>query len=128
MSRRFVTAWIGALAIASALGAAAACGKDLDDDTQKPTTDSAVDTSLVGDTTAPVPDAPVAEGEICGDRGGLEPASPWPMRGGCPRRAGFTTAFGPMTAGIKWSVPLPSADSSPAVSGNGTLWFGTMSG
>jgi len=126
MRRWFVTG-LGALAIAGALSAAAACSDD-GNGGGPIARDGSGDTALVGDTSPVTPDAPIPEGDVCGDRGGLEQGAPWPMRGGCPRRAGFYGGGGPQTAVVKWSVPLPSADTSPAVSGTGVVWFGTSAG
>jgi outer membrane protein assembly factor BamB len=107
----------------------ASCGGEEDGPPQLKSGDAALDALLVGDNVAPpVPDADPPPGDVCGNRGGLEPSNPWPLRGGCPTRAGWSALSGPQQATVSWTVPLPAAESSPALAANGLVWVGTTSG
>jgi outer membrane protein assembly factor BamB len=86
------------------------------------------DASLLGDVAAPVPDAGVPLGDVCGDATGLEKGSPWPLRGGCPKRAGVAGGSGPTTATVKWSLSVRAGDTSPAIAADGAVWVGTAEG
>ncbi|MDB4944440.1 MAG: cell surface protein, partial [Labilithrix sp.] len=70
----------------------------------------------------------VPAGDTCGPAEGLEPGAPWPLRGGCVKRAGLAGAAGPQNASVRWSLPLLAGDSSPAVSPSDTVWVGTSDG
>lgn len=86
------------------------------------------ESSLLGDAGVPDADADVPLGEICGDAQGLEKDAPWPLRGGCPKRAGIASVNGPPTAGVKWSVALPVGESSPAIAADRLIWIGSTDG
>jgi outer membrane protein assembly factor BamB len=117
---------VAALSTATALGLVAACASDEPADTSTP--DASADASLLGDGGAPDADADVPLGEVCGDAAGLERDAPWPMRGGCPKRAGAASSPGPRNATIKWSLPLAAGDTSPAISADRFVWVGTAEG
>jgi outer membrane protein assembly factor BamB len=103
----------------------AACASDAPADTSS---DASSDAPLLGDTTPPIPDAEVPLGDVCGDPGGLEKGAPWPMRGGCPKRAGASSTRGPQSGGVRWSTPLPAGESSPVVASDRRIWIGTADG
>lgn len=118
---------VAALA-SSLLGAAAfvgACASDSSDDAPA---DGGSEASLLGDAVPPDADADVPLGEICGDSQGIEKGAPWPMRGGCPKRAGASTSTGPQGARLEWSVEFPVGESSPAIGADGIVWVGTSAG
>jgi len=119
----FVAALVSSLGAAAAF--ASACASDPSD---ADAADAGGEASLLGDVVAPDADAGVPLGDICGDSQGVEMGSPWPMRGGCPKRAGTTTLSGPQTARLDWSVELPVGESSPAVGADGLVWVGTAEG
>jgi len=108
-------------------GALFACASD-DEDPVPPVVDAAPDAPLAFDAQTPDADADVPLGDVCGDATGLEPEAPWPMRGGCPKRAGVATGVGPQNATVKWSVPTPGGESSPVVGADRLVWFGTSEG
>lgn len=115
--------------LVSSLGAAAAfasaCASDSGDDSSA---DAGGEASLLGDVVAPDADAGVPLGDFCGDSQGVEMGSPWPLRGGCPKRAGTTTTTGPQSARIDWSVEFPVGESSPVIAVDGVVWVGTADG
>ena len=121
-----VVASLGGLTAFAALGALAACASDDPGDTS--TKDGGGDALLIGDSRPPDGEASVPLGDICGDTAGLEPESPWPMRGGCPKRAGVGATPGPQSATVKWSVPLLAGSSSPAIAADRLVWVGTKDG
>ena len=90
--------------------------------------DAAIDAPLVGETASPEPDAEPPPGDVCGIGTGLQESAPWPLRGGCTTRAGWSALPGPSSAEISYSVPLAVGDSSPAVSPLGVTWVGTTDG
>ena len=106
------------------LGLLAACASAEHEETTAPA-DGPSDALLIGDTLPADGDADVPLGEVCGDSQGLELDAPWPMRGGCPKRAGVSSATGPQNATLKWSVDLPAGESSPAIAADGLIWVGT---
>jgi outer membrane protein assembly factor BamB len=78
----------------------------------------------------------------CGDVSGLQPGSPWPMRGGCPARQGRSpeaTLVAPAspwaTLTEKWATSIGGlvaptggsyfAASSPAIAADGTIYVGS---
>lgn len=87
------------------------------------------DAALDGESGA-LPADPTASpaGDPCGARGGLQAGAPWPLRGGCPKRAGVLPGAGPQSATLQWSVPIAAGDSSPAVDAAGLVWLGTAGG
>lgn len=111
---------------AAAVGAMLACGGSEDD--PRPAADSGSDASLLNETKPPNPDADVPLGEICGDVSGLEENAPWPLRGGCPKRAGLSGGTGPSDSRSSWTLAMPSADTSPAIDAERILWVGTAAG
>ena len=115
-----------ALVSASALGAVLACGGS--DEDQPPAIDGGGDASLLNEGAPPNPDADVPIGEVCGDVKGLEENAPWPLRGGCPKRAGAAGATGPQNASLQWTLALPSADTSPSIGADRVLWVGGAAG
>ena len=86
------------------------------------------DAPLLGETAPPDGEAGVPAGEVCGDAQGLEVGSPWPLRGGCPKRGGVSAKAGPSAASVKWSLPLLAGDGSPAIGADHVLWVGTTEG
>lgn len=113
-----------------ALGGAAfvlgACASDEPSD--PPALEAGGDGTLLGDVIAPDADADVPLGDLCGDSRGLEQDAAWPMRGGCPKRAGTSASIGPQNATLKWSVPAAVGDSSPAIGADRLLWVGSANG
>ncbi len=118
---------VAALFCAAALVLLGACAGD-DGPADLSTPEGGSDAPLLGDTGVPEADADVPLGEICGDAQGLEAAAPWPMRGGCPKRAGVASKAGPQNATLKWSLPLRAGETSPAVSADRLVWIGTADG
>jgi outer membrane protein assembly factor BamB len=116
---------VAGLAGVSALAALAACASDDPADTSSK--DAGTDTLKFGDA-MPEAEAGVPIGNVCGDAKGLEKDAPWPMRGGCPKRAGVSANGGPAAATVKWAVALPVGESSPAVSADHHVWIGTADG
>ena len=113
-----------ALSSALGLGVLAACASAEHEDV-KSSVDGGSDASLIGDATPPNGDADVPLGNVCGDAKGIETNAPWPMRGGCPKRAGVAAGVGPQNATLKWSVALPAGESSPAIGADRLIWVGT---
>lgn len=118
---------------AIAWGVVVACGggSSSDDNPTGPKDGGPSDAPLLGETSPPADDAEPPEGEPCGDARGLSSTAPWPLRGGCPKRA--NRAFGangqgPQAPKLMWSVPLAAADTSPAVDQERVIWFGTAQG
>lgn len=73
-------------------------------------------------------DAGPTPGDVCGDRSGLQKNAPWPLRGGCPTRAGWSFSVGPKGAS-EYGVPVAGGASSPAVvAATGIVWVGTEDG
>jgi outer membrane protein assembly factor BamB len=104
-----------------------ACASD-DTDPSPAVVDATSDASLLGDVAVPDGDADVPLGDVCGDGEGLEKDAPWPLRGGCAKRAGLSTNPGPQNAVVKWSLPLRAGGTSPAVSAERHIWVGTADG
>jgi outer membrane protein assembly factor BamB len=117
---------VAGLGAAFALGAMGACASDEPADTSKD--DSGFDAPVLGDAGPPEAEAAVPLGDVCGASEGLEKESPWPLRGGCPKRAGVSENAGPQAATVKWSVPMPAGESSPAISADNVVWVGTADG
>ena len=117
---------VAGLGAASAMVALGACASD--DPRDISSRDGGRDAPLLGDAVPLDGEASVPPGDVCGDAQGLEKGAPWPMRGGCPKRAGVASNVGPQSASVKWSVPLPAGESSPAVSADRLVWVGTGDG
>src|SRR5437762_6937059 len=65
----------------------------------------------------------------CGDTSGLMSGAPWPMRGQCPSHEARSAFVGPQTAKLKWSFAVQQpVGSSPAISADGSVFFGTEGG
>jgi outer membrane protein assembly factor BamB len=109
-------------------GVAPACSSGFDDAPTPPAVDAGGDAPFVPDATPPDPDAPIPAGDVCGDRLGLQAISPWPMLGGCPKHASYAARPATFSTGVRWSVDVPAADSSPALTAEGFLWVGTTDG
>lgn len=126
MRRSLLACFAGGLS-AAVLVVLASCGGE--EDGAKPREDAGADTALVGDETAPPePDAEPPPGDVCGDGAGLQPGAPWPLRGGCATRAGWSELPGPTNAQVSYSVAAPVGESSPAVSAVGVTWVGATDG
>jgi outer membrane protein assembly factor BamB len=123
--RSFVLfAALSSLAALAALASLAACAGD-DPADPTPIVEAGTDAPLVGDVVQVDADAEIPLGDVCGDGSGLEKDAPWPMRGGCPKRAGVSPNAGPQNATLKWSIPLPAGESSPAIGADRLIWVGT---
>lgn len=90
--------------------------------------DAGFDAPFIGETAPPTPDPEPPPGDVCGIGTGLQPEAPWPLRGGCSTRAGWSALPGPTNAQIAHSVPLAAGDSSPALSALGLTWVATAEG
>ncbi len=112
----------GASLLAS--GIVLACAGD-DDPGLTPVRDASSEASLA--TEGGAADVEVPSGDPCGDRGGLLQGATWPLRGGCPKRAGLASQRTPSDSTVKWSVPRP-ASSDPASDASGISWIGTEAG
>ncbi len=66
--------------------------------------------------------------DACGDRQGLALGAPWPVQGGCPKRAGTASHGGSQQAAVQWSLRVPGTGSSPVVDAMGRVWIGTSEG
>lgn len=121
---------LGSFGAASALGALAAFSACASSDpaAPSPSEDGGSDAPLLGETSPPDGDADVPLGDVCGDAKGIENDAPWPMLGGCPKRAGVASGAGPQNATLKWSLSLAAGDSSPAIGADRLLWVGTTDG
>ena len=131
LRRAPVIGLLGALAVAGSLGALGAFWGCASDDAATPAplgNEAGPDASLIGETSKPDNDADVPLGDVCGNGKGLENDAPWPMRGGCPKRAGVAFGAGPQNAIVKWTLPLAAGDTSPAIAADHTLWVGTSDG
>lgn len=104
-----------------------ACASD-PPDAPKDVPDATSDAALFGDVIAPDADADVPLGDVCGSSAGLEKDAPWPLRGGCAKRAGLSPNPGPQNAVVKWALALRAGDTSPAISADGHVWVGTAEG
>lgn len=119
---------LGALGAGSALAAFSACASS-DPAAPPAAVDGGSDAPLLGETSPPDGgDADVPLGNVCGDAKGIENDAPWPMRGGCPKRAGVSGSVGPQNATVKWSLPLAAGESSPAIAADRLIWVGTADG
>lgn len=113
--------------LAVGFGVVPACSSGFDDATRPPPIDASSDAPLLPDSTVDL-EASVPPGDICGDRGGLQAISSWPMLGGCPKRGSYAYRPATYTTTLRWSVDVPAADSSPALTAEGFLWVGTTDG
>ena len=131
LRRLSVVGLLGALAAGGGLGALGAFSGCASDDPASPAplgNEAGSDASLIGETSKLDNDADVPLGDVCGNAKGIETDAPWPMRGGCPKRAGVAFGAGPQNAVVKWSLPLAAGDTSPAIGADHMLWVGTSDG
>jgi outer membrane protein assembly factor BamB len=114
------------IAFAGAPWAIEACGGT---DKSGPAEDAAFEAAPSFDASMPPsPDAQPPAGDVCGDARGLSADSPWPLAGGCPKRAGVAKAAGPQNAVVKWRTTAPAGATSPAIDGAHLPWVGTADG
>lgn len=85
-------------------------------------------TTSFGETGGPPGDEEPSEGNVCGLSLGLDPAAPWPLRGGCTTRAGWSSRLGPRTTAVSSRFLAPVAESSPVVASTGLVWMGSTEG
>jgi outer membrane protein assembly factor BamB len=119
---------LGAVSAVGALAAFSACASDEPGTPAPLPVEAGSDAPLLGETSVPDAGADIPLGDVCGDAKGLENDAPWPMRGGCPKRAGVASGAGPQNATLKWSLPLAAGESSPAIAADRLLWVGTTDG
>jgi outer membrane protein assembly factor BamB len=112
------------------IGISLACGGEEDNKDNPTPGDGGLDGLLVGDITPPIPpNNEPPPGDVCGNKAGLFNASPWPLRGGCPTRAGWSGTGGPQTSSTFWTTPIPASETSVALeAAGGGAWFGTETG
>lgn len=115
---------ISAIAYAALLGAVVRCASNEPSDAP-PSEDAGPDVPAFSEASAADGEAGVPVGNVCGSAEGLEKDAPWPMGGGCPKRAGVSTGRGPDVANIKWSFLSKAGESSPALSADGHVWVTT---
>lgn len=116
-----------AVASLACVAIASACGGE-EDNTPR-LADAGSDASLLGDSAPPLPDAAPPPGEPCGTPGGEEPGAPWPVLGGCPKRANVTVTFvGPRTTDVKWTYAAAIGSQGAVVSAARAAWIGTADG
>jgi outer membrane protein assembly factor BamB len=127
MRRSLFVGFAGAFA-AAVFVTLASCGGD-EDQPSRPTKEAGADTALLGnDGAPPEPDAEPSPGDVCGNGAGFEEGAPWPLRGGCTTRAGWSALPGPTAGQVSFSVPAAVGESSPAVSSAALVWVGTTDG
>lgn len=122
---RHVAAVLGALSLAATPWIVVSCAGDKED---APTKDGGGDGTLLNEA-QPETGADVDPGpqSPCGDRSAFSASSPWPVLGGCPKRANIADGLGPRDAKLAWSVPL-AAGTSPVIGGDRLVWVGTSEG
>lgn len=103
-------AWLASIA------ATAGCGGSAGSDA------GPADTISIDSSTVPLPDP------ACGDMGGLQPGSPWPMRGYCPTRIARSPSSGPVSPRKRWQVPLPGQAAGLAIGADNTTYVATRQG
>lgn len=118
---------VASMFVASASGILPACAGG-DDREVVDAADAAGDAPRFGDASEPVTDAEPLPSDPCGPAGGLQVGAPWPLRGGCATRAGWSPLPGPQGAAITASVSLGAGQTSPAVSATNLVWVGTEAG
>ncbi|HVH44285.1 MAG TPA: PQQ-binding-like beta-propeller repeat protein [Labilithrix sp.] len=89
--------------------------------------DAGFDAASLGDTAAPPQITEPEPGDVCGIASGLQASAPWPLRGGCSTRAGWSALPGPQSAAVSFSTPTLAGETSPAI-GAGIVWLGTADG
>lgn len=124
MPRRALFVTLAAAVVACAVAEGVACSSEEDPDPFGVGSSS----GFVRDGAAPTEEASVSPGRPCGNDDGLEQGSPWPLRGGCPKRAGFAQRPGPTSTTTSWSLSDPAGHSSPAITSKGIAWIGTHGG
>lgn len=125
--RRSILLVLGSALATLGVVAFASCGGEEERPPARPV-DAGFDAALIGETAPPEPDAEPPPGDVCGIGSGLQPSAPWPLRGGCTTRAGWSALPGPTNAQVSFTVPMSAGDSSPAVSTLGVAWAGTAEG
>ncbi len=133
MVRRSIFAVLGGVLVAAGLVALASCSESSVAAKAAPdaaTTESGLDSALIGSEpeTPPSEDAEPPPGNVCGSTDGLQPSASWPLRGGCPTRAGWSSKTGPTTGQVAWTLAAPVGESSPAVAAGELVWVGTTDG
>ena len=113
--------------VAAGVCASVFVGACASDDPVASPNDAGGSPTLLGDSAIEA-EAAVPTGDICGNAGGLEANSAWPLAGGCPKRSGASTHTGPQVAGLKWTSLLAAGGSAPAISADGVTWVGTADG
>ncbi len=58
----------------------------------------------------------------CGDTGGFEKGSPWPVTGACPTRSGRSAFAGPRDPRVLWTHDAQSLRGGPIVAADGTVF------
>src|SRR5512137_3196436 len=125
MRRASILAWLTLVPLASSCGVmVASTTSSCASEVEEGAADAVSDSPRLGEGGPAEAAAEPPLGDPCGDRQGLEPNAPWPMRGGCPKRAGYFPGVGPATATVKWTLPVAASASSPALSADGIVWFG----
>jgi outer membrane protein assembly factor BamB len=87
-----------------------------------------VDATLGGETAAPVADADLPPGDVCGDKGAYPPSAAWPVAGGCSTRAGYSlveTSHQPVSHIV---AAFSGGSSAPVIAVDGSVWVGTADG
>lgn len=122
---RHVAVGLGALFLAATPWIVVSCAGEKED---VPTRDAGADGMLLNEA-QPEAGADVDPGpqSPCGDRSVFSGSSPWPVLGGCPKRANISDGLGPRDAKLAWSVPI-AAGSSPVIGGDRLVWVGTNEG
>lgn len=120
-------AWFAGAVATAVVFAGVSCGGS-DDEVHSSPRDGGSDSALVGEVTPPALDAEGVPENVCGNRDGLQLDSAWPLRGGCPTRAGWSSVPGPQSSNVHFSVPAAGGESSPVVAADGVLWVGTSTG
>lgn len=120
----FVLAALSSAGVVALSVLVAACAEDAP--SAPAPVDAAPDVALLAE--GGPPEAGTVAGDACGDTRGLLAGAPWPLRGGCPKRAGVSSRRTPSDATLKWSVALPAAASDAVVEPNAFAWVGTAAG
>lgn len=122
---RHVAAGLGALLLAATPWIVVSCAGEKED---VPTKDAGPDGTLLNEA-QPETGADVDPGpqSPCGDRIAFSGSSPWPLLGGCPKRANISDGLGPRDAKLAWSFPV-AGGSSPVIGGDRLVWVGTGEG
>ncbi len=71
---------------------------------------------------------PSAEASPTATLAPVEGSSPWPMYGGDPQHTGRSEAQGPAAPTLKWVFRAGLLANSPAIGGDGSIYFGSLDG